>query len=122
MHNKLKEMKESAHMSTKELSKKSGVPEATISRILSGQTENPCFYNVCDIVVALGGSVDDIIDNQTSSPPQKQDALIELYEKNLAHERKTIKMLSIILAVVFTIIFIVLIYDLLHPNIGYFVK
>lgn len=121
MYNKLKEMKESAHMSTKELSKKSGVPEATISRILSGQTENPCFYNVCDIVVALDGSVDELINNKKAST-EKPDALIELYEKNLAHERKTIKMLSIILSVIFIIILIVLIYDLLHPNIGYFIK
>lgn len=80
MYNKLKEMKESAHMSTKELSKKSGVPEATISRILSGQTENPCFYNVCDIVVALGGSVYELINNKTAST-EKPDALIELYKK-----------------------------------------
>lgn len=120
MHNKLRKMKESAHMSTKELSKKSGVPEATISRILSGQTENPYFYNVRDIVVAMDGSVDDVIGNKIVSP-EKTDALIELYEKNLAHERKTTKMLAIVIAVIFAIILLVLIYDILHPNIGYFV-
>ena len=54
----LKELKESCKLTTKQISNLSGVPESTISRILSGQTDNPTFDSVCAIVNAMGGSLD----------------------------------------------------------------
>lgn len=121
MHNKLKEMKESAHMTTKELSIKSGIPESTISRILSGQTESPYFSNICDMVVAMGGSVDDLIDNHNKREIENtlSNALIDLYERELNHERKLNKTLLLILVSVLAVVLTFLLVDILNGNMGY---
>lgn len=45
----------------KQIAEKSSVPERTVTRIFSGETENPGVEHLRDIVVkALGGSLDDI--------------------------------------------------------------
>ena len=54
----LKELKEKSKLTTKQISDLSGIPESTISRILSGQTDNPTFDTVCALVKAMGGSLD----------------------------------------------------------------
>lgn len=41
-----------------EWSQLSGVPVVTISKYISNQTKNPNFQSVCDLILALGGSVD----------------------------------------------------------------
>lgn len=41
-----------------ELSRRSGVPQQTVSRLLNAQTDNPQFISVCQLVAALGGSLD----------------------------------------------------------------
>ena len=60
IYKQLKELKEKTKMTNHEIAELSGVPESTITRIFSGHTDNPTFQNVCDIVLALGGSLDDI--------------------------------------------------------------
>ena len=51
----LKRMKEERKLTTKQISELSGIPESTISRILSGQTDNPSFDTICALVRAMGG-------------------------------------------------------------------
>ena len=56
----LKLLKEKRKLTNQQLSDLSGVPVGTINRILSGQTDNPSFQTVCDMVMAMdllhGGS------------------------------------------------------------------
>ena len=49
---KLKKLKDNCKLTTKQISDLSGIPESTISRILSGQTDNPTFDSVFAIVQA----------------------------------------------------------------------
>lgn len=53
-----------------EWSKLSGVPVDTISKYLSGQTRNPNFQTVCDMILSLGGSVDSALGISTGDVPQ----------------------------------------------------
>ena len=50
----LKKLKDESKLTTKQISEKSGIPESTISRILSGQTDNPSFDSIYAIVKAMG--------------------------------------------------------------------
>lgn len=56
----LKSLKKEKGMSTRQIAEKTNLPEKTISRILSGDTDNPYMDTIHRIVTALGGSLDDI--------------------------------------------------------------
>lgn len=64
IYKKLKDLKEKSKLSNHEISELSGVPESTINRIFSGHTDNPSFQTICDIVLALDGSLDDFVGNK----------------------------------------------------------
>ena len=69
----LKLLKEKRKLTTQQLSDLSGVPVGTINRILSGQTDNPSFQTVCDLVMAMDGSLDELVaSRQRPLPPKKR--------------------------------------------------
>ena len=57
----LKELKKKAGMSAKQIAEKTRLPERTVSRIFSGDTDNPYVDTLHRIVTVLGGSLDDIL-------------------------------------------------------------
>ena len=56
----IKELKKKTGMSTKQIAEKTNLPERTVIRIFSGDTDNPYVDTLHRIVSALGGSLDDI--------------------------------------------------------------
>ena len=56
----LKELKAKTGMSSKQIAEKTNLPERTVSRIFSGDTEDPRADTLRRIVAVLGGSLDDI--------------------------------------------------------------
>lgn len=56
----LKELKRSTGMSTKQIAEKTGLPERTVSRIFSGDTDSPYVDTILRIVTVLGGSLDEL--------------------------------------------------------------
>lgn len=57
---KLKELKKEKGMSAKQIAVATRLPERTVTRILSGETDNPYMDTIRLIVDALDGSLDDI--------------------------------------------------------------
>lgn len=57
----LKELKKRTGMSTKQIAEKTNLPERTVNRIFSGDTDNPYVDTLHRIVTILGGSLDDIL-------------------------------------------------------------
>ena len=57
----LKELKKKKGMSSKQIAEKTGLPERTVCRIFSGETDNPYVDTLHRIVTTLGGSLDDIL-------------------------------------------------------------
>lgn len=57
----LKELKKQTGMSIKQLAEKTNLPERTVTRIFSGDTDNPYVDTLHRIVTVLGGSLDDIL-------------------------------------------------------------
>lgn len=56
----LKDLKKQSGMSAKQIAEKTNLPERTVSRIFSGDTENPYMDTLRRIVDVLGGSLDDL--------------------------------------------------------------
>lgn len=56
----LKELKAKTRMSSKQIAELTNLPERTVVRIFSGDTENPYVDTLRRIVAVLGGSLDDL--------------------------------------------------------------
>lgn len=56
----LKDLKKKTGMSTKQIADMTNLPERTVTRIFSGDTDNPYVDTLRRIVAVLGGSLDDI--------------------------------------------------------------
>lgn len=54
----LKELKKETGMSSKQIAEETKLPERTVIRIFSGDTDNPYMDTIQRIVTALGGSLD----------------------------------------------------------------
>lgn len=57
----LKQLKKEKGMSSKQIAEKTNLPERTVTRIFSGDTDNPYVDTLHRIVTVLGGSLDDIL-------------------------------------------------------------
>ena len=57
----LKELKKNKKMTTKQLADATKIPESTLKRIFSGETEDPYVSTIHRIVTVLGGSLDHIL-------------------------------------------------------------
>ena len=57
----LKELKKSKGMTTKQIADATKIPESTIKRIFSGETDDPYVSTIHRIVTVLGGSLDHIL-------------------------------------------------------------
>ena len=56
----LKDLKKRSGMSAKQIAEKTNLPERTVSRIFSGDTDNPYVDTLRRIVAVLDGSLDDL--------------------------------------------------------------
>ena len=70
----IKELKKAKGMSSKQIAELTNLPERTVSRIFSGDTDNPYVDTLHRIVTVLGGSLDDIL----------ADSKVVVGDKNLA--------------------------------------
>lgn len=110
----------------------SGLPDATIRKIFSGETSDPRFETVAKLVTAMGGSMDEII-NRSEGGEVEMNAIIaikEVYEariadlkasaseitKSLSKDKKYLAIVSCILGAVL-IGFLVL--DLMVGSVGW---
>lgn len=122
---KLNQMKKDSGMSTQQIADKSGVPSSTITRMLNGQTEEPTFSNIANVVKAMNGSLDELV----GLPPKvvteiktvnADERIIDLYERSIKAKNRWIMYLFITLLILISFIIGVLIFDLAHPDRGWY--
>lgn len=121
----LKALKLKKNLTNQELSDLLGVPVGTINRIMANQTDNPSFQTVCDIVIALDGSLDELAGIRPKKDNEAENAKytpeIEAIYKQMIHSKdKWIFRLFVFSCVIVAFIVFLLIFDLLNPNIGFF--
>lgn len=129
---KLKKLKEKSRLTNQQLADLSGVPVSTIARILAGDTPNPQFQTIADLVIAMGGSLDEFcgIEPRTVAAqevPAPTHELIALYQemlqdkKELIKERnKVVKALAFALSIFVGVVLLLLVIDITNGNFGYF--
>ena len=114
----LRAKKEESGLTTQQIADRCHIPTSTVSRILSGQTENPGFQTVCDIAHCLGCTLGDLDDHSVPSEHGDQDSMIELYEKIIAAKNKWITRLVLICCILVSVLVFLLVYDATHPQFG----
>ncbi len=109
-------------LSYSDLALRCNVNELTVRRVLD-QPKNPSFILVCDIIVACGGSVDEVIGLPPSGrAAEPSDSLAAQFRADLAYERRRadknehVKTLLLLLLVV---VLAVVVVDLLNPHVGW---
>ena len=117
-------MKEKRGLTNQQLADLSGVPVGTVNRILSGQTDNPSFQTICDLVLAMDGSLDELagIEKAPEGPEAKARAsqdLIHLYEKMIEHKNRWIHRLFVLACLLGSIFIFLVIFDLMNPALGF---
>ena len=124
IHNQLKQLKEKRKLTNQQLSDLSGVPIGTVNRILSGQTDNPSFQSVCDMVMAMDGSLDELVGiKEEASPSDKKSSnkeIIQLYEGIIADKEKWMIRLFTCCCILTLVLIGIVAFDLLNPNHGWF--
>ena len=115
----LRNLKDKSNLTTKQISDLSGIPESTISRILSGQTDNPSFDTVCALVKAMGGSLDELAEIREDSAEPKESQLDAFYEKVIAEKNWYIKALMAVCGALVAVLVFIVIYDVTNGSIGF---
>ena len=90
---RLNALKIKADISCSEWSNLSGVPEATIRKILSGETPDPRFDTVVKLVTSVGGSVDDVVGVKKEKAIEDSAVLVlkEAYESRIEALRERVE-------------------------------
>lgn len=122
----LKILKEKRKLTNQQLSDLSGVPVGTINRILSGQTDNPSFQTVCDMVLAMDGSLDEIVgiketpDENAEKKVRANQEILSLYESMIASKNQWIHRLFVCCCVLTLVLIFLVVFDLTNPTVGFF--
>ena len=120
----LKLLKEKRGLTNQQLADLSGVPVGTVNRILSGQTDNPSFQTICDLVLAMDGSLDELAGIEKEPDPAEAKGkvshdLIHLYEKMIDHKNHWIHRLFVLSCLLASIFIFLVIFDLMNPAMGF---
>lgn len=147
---KIREAKEAKRITNEDISEMTGIPETTVSRILSGSSKRPGFENVLTMAIALNISVDKILSAALpdEDPPKPVETVVESYASVLkvkddlltekdkhievlkeTHERykrnnakltTVVFILGAVLCLLCAALSVYFIYDVLNSDVGFF--
>lgn len=135
----LKMIKEEKNLTNAEIANLSNIPLATITRVFSGQTPNPTFETISRIAIGMGVSLDELCGlKQPDAPPipspikntldsysellQEKDIRIRELKEEKERERKDRYKITSVLICVVGILLLLLAFDLINGQLGYFRK
>lgn len=117
-------MKDASSMTAQQIADKSGVPVATVNRVLQGLTENPGFDTVYKLVKAMGGNLNDL--DEIPMSEAVPESLTQLYERGLEYRNKKIRRLERTVTIIAVFTFLVmaavigmLVYDMMYLDRGW---
>lgn len=124
----LNTLKKAGNFSWAEIENMSGIPEATARKIFSGETSDPRLETVAKLVIAMGGNMDDAIDNQKKKEIEISSTITlkESCEMRLEDQKEYIeslkrdkKILGIAVAVLVSAFVLLLILDIVIASHGW---
>ena len=128
----MNDLKTKGNFSWSELSNLSGIPDATIRKIFSGETADPRLETVVKLVAAMGGSLDELVSGHKNAEVETNaiTAIKEIYEARIADLKassadhtnsleKDKKYLSIAVCVLSILLILFVVLDLMLGSIGW---
>ena len=118
---RVRTLKDERGKSLAQISKDSGVPLTSVKRFFNGVTKNPGFLSLCQIIYALGGSVDEVLEIDREKQPvhMEHDCKYTRHlERDLHYERRSKSRWQIIFLVFVSLNILILLLDVLRPNVG----
>lgn len=130
LSDRMNEIKQKPGLTNASWAERSGVPISTVSRILSGATENPGFQTVLDLISAAEVPLSAVLpdglvfpDSPASSPAAEllaeKDRRIAGLERQVAFRSRWMRLLAIICTTLVAVLAFLLIYDALSPHVGW---
>ena len=76
-----------------DIAKLSGIPEATVRKIFSGETADPRFETLAKLVISMGGSLDDIVQSHKETEIENNAVMVlkEAYEARIDALRERVE-------------------------------
>lgn len=118
---RVRALKDERGKSLAQISKDSGVPLTSVKRFFNGVTKNPGFLSLCQIIYALGGSVDEVLEIDREKQPvhMEHDCKYTRHlERDLHYERRSKSRWQIIFLVLVSLNILMLLLDVLRPETG----
>ena len=129
----LNALKNKGNFSWSDLSNLSGIPDATIRKIFSGETADPRLETVVKLVTAMGGSMDELVNGGEKKEEVEMNAIMaikEVYEARIADIKESSaehtmslqrdKMhLTVVACILGMILILFLLVDLLVGSVGW---
>ena len=121
-------LKSAGNYSWSDIANLSGIPEATVRKVFSGETADPRFDTIVKLVLSMGGDLNDALDNKKKKDIELSSTITlkESYEMRLADKdeyiaslRKDKKILAIAVAVLGSVVVLLLILDILLASHGW---
>lgn len=124
----LNTLKSAGNYSWSDIANLSGIPEATIRKVFSGETADPRFETIAKLVISMGGDMNDAIDNTkkkeieiSSTISLKESCEMRLddqkeYIKSLKNDKK---MLGVAVASLVFVLVAILVVDILTGSHGW---
>ena len=130
LSDRMNEIKQKTGLTNASWAERSGVPISTVSRILSGATENPGFQTVLDLIsaaeVPLSTVLPDgfVFPDSAAAPPASEllaekDLRIAELERQVAFRSRWMRLLALICTTLVAVLAFLLIYDALSPHVGW---
>jgi predicted transcriptional regulator len=124
----LNTLKNKGNFTTIEIANLSGIPAATVRKILSGETDDPRFDTVAKLVSAMGGSLDEIAvkkgkleieANSIVTIKEMYDARINDFIEHIKLLRRDKLILSVVTGGLMLVIVLLLILDIIIGSHGW---
>ena len=116
---KVNALKEESGMSYEEISIKSKVPLTTVKRYFKDRPTSPGFLSLSAIIVALDGSVDEVLGLIPQSQKPTNNEFTRQLQADLWYERKQKRQWIFIFILLVAFDLGLLLFDILNPNMGY---
>ena len=121
-------LKSAGNYSWSDIANLSGIPEATVRKVFSGETADPRFETIVKLVLSMGGDLNDALDNKKKKDIEFSSAITlkESYEMRLEDKdeyivslKKDKKILAITVAVLVGVIVLLFALDILLASHGW---
>lgn len=117
------ELRENSGLSVSDVAARSGVPLTTVKRFFRGDTKNPGFLQVCQIIRALDADVDAVLETEAGQAPPGSPPADERYcqqlQRDLNYERRAKHRWQIAFVALCVLVMLVMLVDIFNPNLGY---